>query len=159
MAIEIERKYLVLNDEYKRNAQRTLYRQGYISVDLQRVVRVRITGDRAFLTIKSLVSETTRLEFEYDIPVSDAAELLDKLCTKPIIEKYRYELTVDDQLWIVDEFLGDNAGLVVAEIELESEDQPFTKPSWAGTEVSADPRYLNARLAIEPFKFWNKKSK
>lgn len=159
MVIEIERKFLVLNNEYKRNIQGTLYRQGYISIDVQRIVRVRIAGDRAFLTIKSLVSKITRLEFEYDIPVSDAVEMLDKLCTKPIIEKYRYELTVDDHLWIVDEFLGDNAGLVVAEIELESEAQPFTKPSWAGAEVSADPRYLNARLAVKPFKFWNKKSK
>jgi adenylate cyclase len=159
MAIEIERKFLVINDEYKRNVRGILYRQGYISIDVQRIVRVRIAGDRAFLTIKSLVSETTRLEFEYDIPVSDAVEMLDKLCIKSIIEKYRYELTVDGQLWIVDEFLGDNADLVVAEIELASEDQPFTKPTWAGAEVTGDARYLNARLVIEPFKFWREKSK
>jgi len=154
MAIEIERKFLVKNDEYKSGAKGTYYRQGYISIDNRRVVRIRIAGKQAFLTFKSLISERSRSEYEYKIQVHDAFELLDKLCLKPIIEKIRYEINYDGDCWIVDEFLGENAGLIVAEIELEGEDQKFSKPSWLGKEVSADPRYLNANLVINPYRNW-----
>jgi adenylate cyclase len=154
MAIEIERKFLVINDEYKSGAKGTYYRQGYISIDNRRVVRIRVAGKKAFLTFKSLISERSRSEYEYKIPVHDALELLDKLCLEPVIEKIRYEINYDNGHWIVDEFLAENAGLVVAEIELENENQRFSKPSWLGKEVSSDPRYLNANLVVNPYKDW-----
>ncbi len=154
MAIEIERKFLVTNDEYKSGAKGTYYRQGYISIDNRRVVRIRVAGKKAYLTFKSLISERSRSEYEYKIPVHDALELLDKLCLKPIIEKIRYEIEYANHRWVVDEFLAENAGLVVAEIELENEDQKFSKPSWLGKEVSGDPRYLNANLVVNPYKNW-----
>jgi adenylate cyclase len=154
MAIEIERKFLVINDEYKSGAKGTYYRQGYISIDNRRVVRIRVAGKKAFLTFKSLISERSRSEYEYKIPVHDALELLDKLCLEPVIEKIRYEINYDNDRWIVDEFLAENAGLVVAEIELENENQKFSKPSWLGKEVSSDPRYLNANLVVNPYKHW-----
>jgi adenylate cyclase len=154
MAIEIERKFLVINDEYKSGAKGTYYRQGYISIDNRRVVRIRVAGKKAFLAFKSLISERSRSEYEYKIPVHDALELLDKLCLEPVIEKIRYEINYDNDRWIVDEFLAENAGLVVAEIELENENQKFSKPSWLGKEVSSDPRYLNANLVVNPYKHW-----
>jgi len=154
MAIEIERKFLVKNDEYKSGTKGTYYRQGYISIDNRRVVRIRIAGKKALLTFKSLISERSRSEYEYEIPVHDALELLAKLCLKPTIEKIRYEIDYADRHWVVDEFLAENAGLVVAEIELENEDQKFSKPDWLGKEVSADPRYLNANLVINPYQNW-----
>jgi len=154
MAIEIERKFLVTNDEYKSGAKGTYYRQGYISIDNRRVVRVRIAGKKAYLTFKSLISERSRSEYEYRIPLPDALEMLDKLCLKPIIEKIRYVVNYANNHWVVDEFLAENAGLVVAEIELENESQKFSKPSWLGKEVSGDPRYLNANLVVNPYKNW-----
>jgi adenylate cyclase len=154
VAIEIERKFLVTNDEYKSGAKATYYRQGYISIDNRRVVRIRVAGKKAFLTFKSLISERSRSEYEYKIPVHDALELLDKLCLKPIIEKIRYEISYDNDRWVVDEFLAENAGLVVAEVELENEDQKFFKPSWLGREVSSDLRYLNANLVVNPYQNW-----
>ncbi len=156
MAMEIERKYLVINDSYKKSAAVNRYKQGYISVDVNRIVRMRIVGEKAILTLKSLVSELSRLEYEYEIPLADANEIMDKICRKPIIEKNRYQLTIAGNEWIVDEFLGENKGLVVAEIELKSEDQEFTTPDWIGSEVTGDPRYINANLVKNPFKFWKK---
>jgi len=156
MAMEIERKYLVINDSYKKSAAVNRYKQGYISVDVNRIVRMRIVGEKAILTLKSLVSELSRLEYEYEIPLADANEIMDKICRKPIIEKNRYQLTIAGNEWIVDEFLGENEGLVVAEIELKSEDQEFTTPDWIGSEVTGDPRYINANLVKNPFKFWKK---
>ncbi len=157
MGMEIERKFLVLNDAYKESSTPVLYRQGYISSDFQRVVRVRVAGKKGFLTIKSQVSDISRLEFEYEIPLADAMEMLEHLCLKPLIEKNRYQLTVDGNIWVVDEFSGDNKGLVVAEIELDSEQQSFSRPVWIGEEVSGDPKYLNASLVSYPYKHWKRK--
>lgn len=159
MAVEIERKFLVRDNAWKRGAKPVFYRQGYISTDVENVVRVRIAGDKAYLTVKSLVSSKSRLEFEYEIPVADAAEMLAKICRKPIIEKNRYEIKFGAGIWVVDEFFGDNAGLVVAEIELKSENQEIELPEWVGAEVTDDPRYLNASLAVRPFKYWEKDKK
>lgn len=159
MGMEIERKFLVLNDAYKESSTAVLYRQGYISNDFQRVVRVRVAGKKGFLTIKSQVSDISRLEFEYEIPLADAMEMLEHLCMKPLIEKYRSQLNIDGNIWIVDEFSGDNEGLVVAEIELDSEQQSFSRPAWIGEEVTGDPKYLNASLVSYPYKSWKHKDK
>ena len=153
MAHEIERKFLVQSDEWRSLAEATRYRQGYLSSIKERVVRVRTIDDDGFLTIKGMNEGLTRLEFEYDIPVEDASSLLD-LCEKPLIEKNRCKIEQDGLVWEVDEFFGDNAGLIVAEVELESEDQAFEKPSWVGEEVSGDPRYFNSNLIQNPFTTW-----
>jgi len=156
MAMEIERKFLVRDDSYKLDSKPVFYRQGYISTSLENVVRVRVAGDKAYLTVKSLVSHKSRLEFEYEIPIADAGEILEKICRKPIIEKNRYEIKIGTDIWVVDEYFGENRGLIVAEIELRSEDQEITIPEWVGDEVTGDPRYLNANLAVHPFIYWKK---
>ena len=153
MAQEIERKFLVRTDEWRSLAKATRYRQGYLSSLKERVVRVRTIDDKGFLTIKGINEGLTRLEFEYDIPLADADNLLD-LCEKPIIEKTRSKIPLGGLVWEIDEFFGDNAGLIVAEVELESEDQAFEKPSWIGVEVSGDPRYFNSNLIKNPFTTW-----
>jgi len=153
MAREIERKFLVTGDAW-RSGEHNEYRQGYITTDKERTVRVRIAGDRAYLTIKGVTRGATRSEFEYGIPVDDAAELLDQLCLRPLIEKRRYIAEHDGMTWEVDEFFGDNEGLVVAEIELEEERQSFSKPDWVGDEVTSDPRYYNANLVSKPYRSW-----
>lgn len=154
MGVEIERKFLVLGDVWKNLAKPVLLRQGYLSSAAGRVVRVRIEGDAAVLTIKGRTSGATRGEWEYPIPLEDAAAFLDELCEKPIIEKYRYRIPYRGFTWEVDEFLGDNAGLVVAEIELESEAQAFDRPDWVGEEVTQDARYYNANLIRNPYRNW-----
>jgi len=154
MAIEIERKFLVTGDDWKATAAVLLYRQGYLSTDKARTVRVRIAGARAFLTIKGLAAGIARPEFEYEIPVADATAMLDDLCLKPLIEKRRYTLECRGLRWEVDEFLGDNLGLVVAEVELDSADQAIELPAWVGQEVSDDPRYFNSSLIAHPFCMW-----
>lgn len=153
MAQEIERKFLVKTDAWRSMAKATRYRQGYLSSVKERVVRVRTIDDEGFLTIKGINEGLTRLEFEYDIPLADADSLLD-LCEKPIIEKNRCKIPLDGLVWEIDEFFGDNAGLIVAEVELESEDQAFEKPSWIGEEVSGDARYFNSNLIKNPFTTW-----
>lgn len=153
MAQEIERKFLVQSEEWRTLAKATRYRQGYLSSVKERVVRVRTIDDEGFLTIKGINEGLTRLEFEYDVPLEDAASLLE-LCEKPLIEKNRCKIALDGLVWEVDEFFGDNAGLIVAEVELESEDQAFEKPSWVGEEVSGDPRYFNSNLIQNPFTTW-----
>jgi Uncharacterized protein conserved in bacteria len=154
MGQEIERKFLVNSDKFKQLAKGIHYRQGYMSRTDKGVVRVRIAGDKGYLTIKGKKSGISRLEYEYEIPVADAVEMLDKLCMKPDIEKYRYHVGFDGFTWEVDEFLGANAGLVVAEIELPEEDTPFTKPDWIGAEVSHDARYFNSNLIKHPYSEW-----
>lgn len=154
MALEIERKFLLKNDDWRGLATGKLYQQGYIKNDVASAVRVRIAGESAFLTIKSEVTGATRLEYEYSIPVNDAEEMLEKLCKKPQIEKKRYVIKIDELIWEVDEFFAENAGLIVAEVELESEDQQITLPSWIGKEVTGDPKYYNANLIEHPFKNW-----
>ena len=152
MALEIERKFLVTGAQWRRpDAQRLS--QGYLSRDKQRTVRVRIAGEQAFLTIKGETRGATRAEFEYEIPVADAGQLL-AMCEGPLVEKLRHVLVHAGHTWEVDEFLGDNQGLVVAEIELASEQAPFDKPDWLGREVTDDPRYYNSNLAAKPYRSW-----
>lgn len=154
MGIEIERKFLVNGNAWKSLGEGVLLRQGYLSSAPERVVRVRVEGESAMLTIKGRSTGATRNEWEYPIPLADAQALLDSLCERPIIEKHRYRIAYDGMIWEVDEFLGENVGLVVAEIELASEEQVFAKPEWVGEEVTHDPRYFNANLLRHPFSTW-----
>lgn len=153
MNIEIERKFLLKNDNWREGAVGVLYKQAYLNEKGDNTVRVRIEGEKAKLTIKGKSSNISRLEFEYDIPMEDA-EALFTLAKTPIVEKYRYKIMYAGNCWEVDEFLGMNRGLVVAEIELESETQSFEKPDWIGMEVSGDKRYTNANLARKPYCEW-----
>ena len=152
MGIEIERKFLVDGDAW-RQAVGTRLRQGYLGRDARRTVRIRLAERRAFITIKGAAQGATRAEFEYEIPMDDAEQLL-KLCDGSIIEKVRRAIRHKGLIWEVDEFLGDNAGLVIAEVELTSEDQSFERPSWLGVEVTNDPRYFNANLVSHPYCGW-----
>ncbi|MCU6435194.1 CYTH domain-containing protein [Undibacterium sp. Jales W-56] len=155
MGIEIERKFLVVNNDWKQQGQGVHLCQGYICSDPGRIVRVRIEGERAVLTIKGKTEGISRGEWEYPIPIADAKELLSGLCAQPLIEKFRYRIDYQGLVWEVDEFLGDNAGLVVAEVELQSESQEFARPAWLGAEVSHDHRYANANLLKHPFRLWS----
>ncbi len=154
MAKEIERKFLVLGDAWKDLGDAIFYRQGYLLAGKGTTVRVRTIGAKAYLTIKGPSVGLSRLEFEYKIPQADALEMLHKLCDKPLIEKSRTTIQVEGMAWEIDEFYGANVGLVLAEIELESEGQQFTKPPWIGREVSDDSRYFNANLARRPYTQW-----
>ncbi len=154
MGVEIERKFLLRGDAWRDLGEAVLLRQGYLSSHKDRVVRVRIEGDHAVMTIKGRNIGATRGEWEYPIPLGDAAELLDCLCEQPLIEKYRRRIPLGKHVWEVDEFLGANAGLVVAEIELTSEDEAFDKPEWIGEEVTDDLRYLNSSLIKHPYSAW-----
>ena len=152
MPVEIERKFLVRGDEWRR-APGVRYRQAYLFRENENTARVRLAGEKAYLTIKGPTREGSRPEFEYEIPAADGEELI-KLCTGLIIEKIRHFIDYQGFTWEVDEFLGENAGLVVAEIELKAVDQPFGRPVWVGKEVTGDPRYANASLAVHPFSAW-----
>ncbi len=154
MRTEIERKFLVTGDDWRAGAVATPIRQGYLAADSDRSVRVRVSGARAYLTIKGTLSGFTRSEYEYEIPVADAHDLLDGLCLRPLIEKTRYAVRHAGTEWVIDAFTGDNAGLIVAEVELESEDQAVDLPPWVGAEVTDDPRYLNVNLARHPYSAW-----
>ena len=157
MAKEIERKFLVVGDEWRKGAVGTHYRQGYLNSVKERTVRIRTINDKAFLTVKGLTVGCTRLEFEYAIPYDDCVKMLDELAEKPIIEKTRYKIPTGNGLtWEIDEFHGVNEGLVVAEIEIPSEDTAFVKPEWIGEEVSSEPRNFNSNLVAHPFTTWNK---
>jgi len=151
--IEIERKYLVKIEFFPTTGQTTVMKQGYLSEDPNRIVRVRREGSNAWLTIKGSLVGISRPEFEYPVPVEDAEALL-KLTLHPPIEKIRHRIEVDGTLWEVDEFLGANKGLLLAEVELISEEQLFTLPEWIGEEVTADHRYYNAWLSGHPFSTW-----
>jgi adenylate cyclase len=131
-----------------------LLKQGYLSTHPERVVRVRVEGPSAVLTIKGRNAGAARGEWEYPIPMDDARSFLDTLCERPIIEKYRYRIPYAGKTWEVDEFLGENAGLIIAEIELDDEGATFEKPGWVGTEVTDDPRYYNANLLQRPYSIW-----
>lgn len=152
MAVEIERKFLVVGDEW-REAPSTFYCQGYLNRDRKRTVRVRVAGDQAFLTIKGPTVGASRSEFEYAIPVADAKEMF-PLCEQPLIEKNRHIIKHGGLTWEVDDFLGANAGLVVAEVELECESQQVSLPDWIGEEVTGDSRYYNSRLSQQPYSSW-----
>ncbi len=154
MAIEIERKFLVRNESFKLFSTGILYRQGYLNRDKHHTVRVRVAGELAFITIKGLTNGMERLEFEYPITVNDANEMLETMCPKPLIEKLRYNIMTDGHLWEVDEFIGDNEGLIVAEVELKSVDEEVIIPDWVGEEVTGDLKYYNSNLVINPFKNW-----
>jgi len=154
MAAEIEHKYLVKPNAWKPKESGVLYRQGYLSTVNERVVRVRIAGDRACLTVKGSTTGITRLEFEYPIPMADAATMLDQLCERPLVEKTRYREEYQGHVWEIDEFHGDNDGLILAEIEVADESERYAIPPWAGAEVSSDPRYFNANLGRNPYKRW-----
>jgi adenylate cyclase len=152
MAVEIERKFLVVGDDW-RGAPGVFYSQGYLNRAKERTVRVRIAGDQGYLTIKGATNNASRAEFEYPIPQADATALL-QLCEQPLITKYRRKIAYQGFIWEVDEFLGDNAGLVVAEIELPGVDTPFALPAWIGQEVTEDVRYYNSNLASHPYCLW-----
>lgn len=155
MAQEIERKFLVVGDRWRGLAEGTTYRQGYLLSGAGRTVRVRVAGTRGFLTIKGAIEGLSRSEFEYEIPLADAEELLNTLCDRPLIEKTRYKIPYEGLTWEVDEFWGDNDGLIVAEVELSSPDQTVQLPDWIGEEVSHDPRYFNAALVKHPYRQWH----
>ncbi len=154
MGIEIERKFLLIGEAWKELGAGTAYRQGYLSAVKERTVRVRTIDHQGFLTIKGISVGATRLEYEYEIPLADANAMLDELCEKPLIEKNRYKIEYGGFTWEVDEFFGENDGLVVAEIELDSEDQSFKKPNWVGQEVTGDVRYFNSNLIKQPYSQW-----
>jgi adenylate cyclase len=154
MGVEIERKFLVSSDAWRRLGEPVLLRQGYLSADPMRTVRVRIEGEQGVLTIKSKNEGASRGEWEYPIPLQDAEELLDRLCERPLVEKYRRRIDHQGFTWEVDEFLGENAGLVVAEIELPAEDAVFALPDWIGREVTGERRYYNSSLIRLPYSKW-----
>lgn len=154
MPLEIERKYLVVGDSWRSSKRREVFRQGYLSVDPSRSVRVRVTGESAKLTIKGVSEGIKRTEFEYPIPKCEAEEMLSGLCLRPLIDKTRYFIDFKGLEWSVDEFHGLNEGLILAEVELASIDQQVLAPDWIGQEVSEDPRYYNAYLVNHPFSSW-----
>ncbi len=151
--MEIERKFLVTGTGWKEQAQARKISQGYISKDDHAVVRVRSKGNKNFLTIKADRGEIQRLEFEYEIPAQDCQMMLEQLCGD-VISKTRYTLEFADNTWEIDEFHGTNEGLIMAEIELNDPDQSFTKPDWAGPEVSFDIRFFNSYISEHPFSSW-----
>lgn len=159
MALEIERKFLLSNDQWRAHATGVMYRQGYLNSAKERTVRLRTVGVAAFLTVKGMTSGATRLEYEYPIPLEDCNAMLDKLAEKPLIEKKRYKISYAGLVWEVDEFFGENEGLVVAEVELEREDFVIEKPAWLGEEVTHDPRYFNSNLVKHPYKLWGTPSR
>jgi adenylate cyclase len=154
MGEEIERKFLVSGEAWRETAEGTRYRQGFLSTEPERTVRVRVAGPRGSITVKGKNLGARRAEFEYEIPVADAERMLDTLCKRPLIEKVRYVLAVGAHTWEIDVFEGDNAGLVVAEIELRREDEAFERPEWIGDEVTDDPRYFNSNLVANPYRAW-----
>jgi adenylate cyclase len=153
VAQEIERKFLVDTARWRPAGAGVPFRQGYLSSHPERTVRVRIEGDAGKLTIKGLTAGVSRLELEYAIPLADAEQLL-ALCERPLIEKVRHAEPHEGKTWEIDVFAGDNEGLVIAELELSSEDEPYTAPPWAIREVSGDPRYYNASLVKAPYRTW-----
>ncbi|MGH8575737.1 MAG: CYTH domain-containing protein [Gammaproteobacteria bacterium] len=153
--LEIERKFLIENDAWRSDASAGIHmRQGYLTQNGPCSVRVRIASERAWLNIKSAALGISRLEFDYPIPLADALHLLEALCVGAPIHKTRYHVMHAGHRWEIDVFEGDNAGLVVAEIELQDPEEPFVLPEWAGEEVSFDPRYYNVSLAMSPYRTW-----
>ncbi|NOQ80095.1 MAG: CYTH domain-containing protein [Gammaproteobacteria bacterium] len=155
MGIEIERKFLLINDDWRQQVHSSIqFRQGYLVGSDKSSVRVRIEGDKSNLNIKGATLGVRRQEFEYPIPMDDASELLSTLCAKPLIEKTRHYITAGKHTWEIDEFAGDNQGLIVAEIELSHENESFDAQKWLGEEVSGDERYYNSMLIKNPYKNW-----
>lgn len=156
MGKEIERKFLVKGDSWRKGIQGVPCRQGYLSTFKERTVRVRVIGNEGFLTIKGISSRVSRDEYEYAIPVKDAQEILTNLCELPLIEKNRYKIQDGGNIWEIDEFLGENQGLIIAEVELREENQELSLPDWIGEEVTGDPRYFNSNLITHPYSRWGK---
>jgi len=155
MGIEIERKFLVRDDRWRQRVERSArMRQGYLTSDARCSVRVRLADGAGFLNIKSGTLGIRRSEYEYPVPAAEAEEMLDALCEKPLLEKTRHYLHHGQHLWEIDEFAGDNAGLIVAEIELSRPDEPFAHPDWLGEDVSHDIRYYNSQLVRHPYRTW-----
>jgi adenylate cyclase len=159
MGYEIEKKFLLRDDSWQELGQGYRFRQGYLTSSEGGTVRIRTCRNTAWITVKGPTDNGVRREYEYEIPVADALQMLKELCIPPIIEKIRYTFTLDSFVWEIDKFLGENEGLVVAEIELDSPDQPFPKPSWLGKEVTDRPRYYNASLVHYPFSAWTSQEK
>lgn len=155
MGQEIERKYLVNKDKWDKSdkGEKLLFRQGYILVDASKTVRIRLTDKAGFITIKGMSIGASRPEYEYTIPKEDAAELLDKFCTS-VVSKIRHKVLYQDKLWEVDEFLDENAGLIIAELELSDAAEAFQLPGWIDKEVTDDKRYYNSNLSMNPYKNW-----
>ncbi len=157
MAVEIEHKFLLANDDWRESVSHSIrYRQGYLSSQPTSSIRVRTSNEQAWLNIKSATIGTHRHEYEYEIPLADADEILNELCRKPLIEKTRYFVQDNGHTWEIDEFDGDNQGLIVAEIELSEIGASFAKPSWLGEEVTDDLRYYNNNLSTNPYSTWDK---
>lgn len=154
MAKEIERKFLVKGNSWRNLASGKPYRQGYLSTVKERTVRVRSVGDKGYITVKGPTVGATESEYEYEVPLADANEMLDHLCERPLIEKIRYRIPAGDVTWEVDEFQGENRGLITAEVELADENQAISIPDWIGVEVTGDPRYFNSNLVAHPFCQW-----
>jgi adenylate cyclase len=155
VGLEIERKFLVVKDSWKPNVvSATRIVQGYLAHTDTTTVRVRVKGERAFLTIKGTSTGISRTEYEYEIPVPDAEAMLSEMAQGPVVDKVRHLIEVDGHTWELDVFAGDNAGLVMAEVELSADTEDFTVPEWAGLDVSDDPRYYNVHLASNPFRNW-----
>ncbi len=155
MGVEIEYKFLLRNDRWRQQVERSVYmRQGYLASDAHCSVRVRIANNQGFLNIKSSTIGIQRIEYEYLIPLTEAEEILETLCEKPFLEKTRHFLSHDQHTWEIDEFSGENAGLIVAEIELSHPDEQLIQPDWIGENVSYDIRYYSVQLARHPYKNW-----
>ena len=156
MAVEIERKYLVKSMDWQGMADAgTRFMQGYMANTEKVAIRVRVAGEQAWLALKSASAGIRRLEFEYSLPVADAIQMLNEFCLGQVIQKTRYRLPLDGHVWEIDVFHGANEGLVLAEIELENEQESFTLPDWIGTEVSGDKRYYNSYLSQNPYRNWS----
>ena len=153
MPLEIERKFLVISEDYQQNSKSVYIKQAYLSADENMAIRVRIENIQATINIKSKKSERVNHEFEYIIPMDEAISLI-KMSPYTIIEKTRYVIEYEGKVWEVDKFHTENEGLTVAEIELDNENEEFGMPPWLGEEVTADYRYLNSNLAIHPFSKW-----
>ena len=156
MSIEIERKFLLSTDAWRALGVPVRYTQGYLSRAPGRTVRVRLAGDHAFVTIKGPARNLARAEFEYEVPVDDARYMLEHLCERPLIDKERRRIPVGAHVFEVDEFFGENAGLVVAEVELRDANEPFERPAWLGVEVTSDMRYSNSSLVSLPYSQWTR---
>jgi adenylate cyclase len=155
VGIEIERKFRVINDSWReRVLQKTLLRQGYIANTQRASVRVRLAGQVGWLSVKAMTRGLSRAEYEAAIPALEANEMLERLCEGPLIEKWRHIVEYQGSEWEIDEFLGENAGLVIAELELETEEAVFARPPWLGVEVTHDERYYNFRLSQKPYRHW-----
>ncbi|GAB4379740.1 MAG: CYTH domain-containing protein [Calditrichia bacterium] len=154
MGKEIERKFLVKGEDWRKMGKPMRYVQGYLSCEKERTVRVRLTEEKAFITIKGMATASVRHEFEYEIPPEDAEIMLKEMCEKPLIEKNRFIISYGGLVWEVDEFFGMNRGLITAEVELQDENQSIDLPPWIEREVTGDPRYLNVNLVKNPYSTW-----